>query len=85
VTYREWGDHNGYFRKEWRNELCQLHREDGPAYICYNPDGSIYWEEFYIAGKLLGYDKYGFWKLWERLNEEGRQAPDVLKYLARYS
>ena len=85
MTYRERIDSNGYFRKEWRNELCQLHREDGPAQISYYPDGSIYWEEFYIAGKFLGYDKRGFWAFWERLSEEKRQTSNLLTYLARYS
>jgi hypothetical protein len=29
-----------------------LHREDGPAYISYNTDGSIEWEFWYINGVL---------------------------------
>jgi len=62
-----------------------LHRESGPAYIRYNTDGSIDWEEFHIAGEFLGIDNEGFWKLWERLDERQRQAPNILKYLARYS
>ena len=61
------------------------HRYSGPAYICYNLDGSIEWEHFYVDGELLGDDKKGFWALWERLDEEGRRAPDILKCLARYS
>ena len=85
MIYRERRDYNGYFCKEWRNELCQFHREDGPAKICYYTDGSIYYEEFYIAGKFLGCDKYGFWALWERLDEEGRKDIEILKYLARFS
>jgi hypothetical protein len=113
VSYRKWKDGNGYLRKEWRNELHFLHREDGPAYICYYTDGTIMWEEFYlngknhrysgpaqisynrdgsiewksfyIKGKHLGDEEKGFWALWERLDEEGRQDPDILKCLARYS
>jgi hypothetical protein len=69
-------------------EFCidgKLHRESGPAYIRYNTDGSIDLEEFHIAGEFLGIDNEGFWKLWERLDERQRQAPNILKYLARYS
>jgi antitoxin component YwqK of YwqJK toxin-antitoxin module len=63
----------------------KLHRDSGPSRIDYYPDGSIYHEEFRLAGKYLGKNKIGFWALWERLDEEKRQAPDILKYLARYS
>jgi hypothetical protein len=111
--YKEWEDSDGYFYKQWGNETDWFHREDGPAYICYNPDGSIHWEAFYvsgdlhredgpasiyyypdgsikweyfhIAGKPFGRGKEGFWKFWEVLTEVGRQAPDILKCLARYS
>jgi len=62
-----------------------LHRENGPASIYYYPDGSIKWEYFHIAGKPFGRGKEGFWKFWEVLTEVGRQAPDILKCLARYS
>lgn len=61
------------------------HRDSGPAYIRYKPDGSIDLEFFYVSGEFLGDGKKGFWALWERLDEEGRQAPDILKCLARYS
>ena len=62
-----------------------LHREDGPAQISYYPDCSIEWENFNINGKSLGYNEKGFWALWERLTKVERQAPDILKCLARYS
>ena len=61
------------------------HRNSGPAKIWYNPDGSIELESFWISGNLIGKGKEGFWKLWERLNKMERQAPDILKCLARYS
>ena len=61
------------------------HRLDGPAQIGYFGDGSIHWEEFWIAGEFLGEDEFGFWKLWDILTEEDRQAPALLKYLMRYS
>ena len=42
------------------------HREDGPAYIGYNEDGSIYYEVYCINNKKLSkeewYSDYG-WKL----------------------
>ena len=85
MSYKEWEDLCGFLRKEWRNELGQLHRDSGPAIISYDLDGSIECEVFYISGKLLGSDKEGFWALWEILDEDGRQAPDILKYLARFS
>jgi len=113
VSYREYRISDGSSYKEWRNELGLFHREDGPAQICYNPDGSIGWEEFcmdgeyhresgpaliyynldgsieigyfYVAGELLGDDEEGFWALWEKLTEVQRQAPDILRYLSRYS
>ena len=69
-------------------EFCidgEYHRESGPAYIHYNLDGSINHEAFYVSGKFLGNDKKGFWALWGMLSEVERQAPDILKCLARYS
>jgi hypothetical protein len=63
----------------------KIHRKSGPAQICYHPDGSIDWVFFYVSGEYLGRNKRGFWALWDRLDEEGRQAQDILKYLARYS
>ncbi len=139
--YKEDKDICGYLHKEWFNDHGDLHREDGPAYIRYNPNGSISsqsfcinghlhredgpasiqydsygniisessflygqyhrkdgpaeirrnkvgsidYEEFWIDGKFLEIDKVGFWMLWGRLTEVERQAPDILKYLARYS
>ena len=76
---------NGSIEWEQFDIAGKLHRESGPAYIHYNHDGSIDWEEFHIAGEYLGRDKGGFWALWEILDERQRQAPDILKCLARYS
>jgi hypothetical protein len=72
---------------EWEqfNIAGKLHRKSGPAQIRYSRDGSIELEAFHIAGEYLGRDKGGFWALWEILDEDGRQAPDILKCLARYS
>jgi hypothetical protein len=113
MIYKEFKDPYGFLSKEWRNNAGELHREDGPAEICYNAngsirhqafylngsisrkdgpayiyhklDGSIDHEAFYVSGKFLEIDKVGFWRLWEILNEVERQAPDILKCLARYS
>jgi len=60
-------------------------RLNGPARIGYFRDGSICWEQFWIAEEYLGEDEHGFWKLWDILTEEDRQAPALLKYLMRYS
>ncbi len=85
MSYKEWIDTDGSLYKEWTNKAGHLHRQDGPAQISHYPDHSIEWESFYIDGKFFGYDKQGFWNLWEILDEEGRQAPDILKCLVRYS
>jgi antitoxin component YwqK of YwqJK toxin-antitoxin module len=61
------------------------HREDGPSEIAYYTNGTITFESFYFNGVHLGENKYGFWTLWDRLTEEGRQAHSLLKYLAKYS
>lgn len=61
-----------------------LHREDGPAAIRYYLDGSIEQESFCVSGALIGRDKEGFCALWEILSEEGRRAPNLLKYLAGF-
>lgn len=85
VSYKERKDSFGFLYKEWRNELHWFHREDGPAYIRYNPNGLIMCELFYVSGEYLGSGEKGFWALWERLTEVERQATALLKYLAIYS
>lgn len=60
-------------------------RADGPAYISYFRDGSIYFEEFWIDGDCLGQNEDGFWGLWEKLTEEGRNNHNLLRCLARFS
>ncbi len=62
-----------------------LHREDGPSITNYRRDGSINMEYFHLFGEFLGYDKIGFWVFWDRLNEERRRHPNVLRLLLRYS
>jgi hypothetical protein len=61
------------------------HNHLGPAVIIYNIDGSIMREEFCLDGEFLGFDEYGFWKLWGNLTHEQRQDRNILKYLVRYS
>ena len=85
MNYEEWKDSSGFLYKEWRNETGLIHREDGPAQICYNPDGPIEIEYFYVAGESLGYDEEGFWALWEKLTEGQRQAPGIIRYLVKFS
>jgi antitoxin component YwqK of YwqJK toxin-antitoxin module len=51
MSYEELEYFDGSFRREWKNGAGKLHREDGPAVICYYPDGSIKQEYFYINGK----------------------------------
>jgi hypothetical protein len=51
VSYKEWRDTDGYSTKEWRNEAYELHREDGPAYIKFYPNGARYFEVFFFNGK----------------------------------
>ena len=84
MSYKEWKDTNGYFHKGWRNDAEEYHRLDGPAYISYHPNGSIRIEEFWINGKYIGCNKFGFWSLWDSLTEADKQNPNLLKYLSRY-
>lgn len=50
MSYKEYKDDDGCIRKEWRNDAGELHREDGPAYIKYYDDGSIFYKQFFING-----------------------------------
>jgi hypothetical protein len=84
MSYEEIKINNGSFRREWRNISHQCHREDGPAIIYYHPDGSILEEDFYLNGKPLGPNKKGFWALWDRLTDDKRKNPELLKYLVRF-
>ena len=67
MSYREYKDVDGYLHKIWRNKLGEHHREDGPAYICYNPNGSINSQSFSMNGQFhredgpanIQYDSYG--------------------------
>lgn len=84
MSYKEYKN-AWFFAKEWRDDDGNCHREDGPAYIIYYPSGSINIEHFYFKGKFLGEGNIGFWNLWGLITEERRQAPDIIKCLARYS
>ena len=61
-----WYRDNGFiFRKEW----CQhgmMHRIDGPAVICYDEDGKISKQCWYLNGEECTEEKY-----WEKLKEMG--------------
>lgn len=56
------------------------HNINGPATIFYNEDGSIRKEIFLISGI-----HHTFWDFWDKLSEEERKHPNVLKCLVRYS
>jgi hypothetical protein len=84
MSYEEVKYSDGSFRRVWENGSGELHREDGPAIIWYNSDGSIFEEDFYLHGKCLGENKEGFLMLWGRLSDEKRQSPEILKCLAKY-
>jgi len=55
----------------------QLHREDGPAI------DSVVGKQWYFNGERLGLDDYGFWDLWDRLTDEQRANPTLLKWMPR--
>ncbi len=76
---------DGSSRREWKNRFGEYHREFGPAVTLYNSNGSIISEYFYINGTYFGSGESGFWNLWERLTEDERQNPEILKCLSRYS
>ena len=85
MTYKEVKHSNGSFRRVWSNENGELHREDGPAIVWYNSDGSIYEGKFSLHGELIGYNEEGFWALWDNLTDDKRKNPELLKYLVRFS
>jgi len=61
--------------KYWFKE-DKLHREDGPAVE--QRTGPIVW---YLQDESLGDEAEGFWKLWDRLTEEQRANPNLLKWM----
>jgi antitoxin component YwqK of YwqJK toxin-antitoxin module len=61
------------------------HREFGPATVDYNADGSINQECFYINGEYMGSEECGFWNLWDKLTDDKRRNPELLKYLVKFS
>jgi hypothetical protein len=68
------------FREEWRI-FGKLHREDGPAEIIAQTNSKCW----YFNNTFLGYNKEGFWLLWDRLSKEARRASNILKYLVMFS
>jgi antitoxin component YwqK of YwqJK toxin-antitoxin module len=76
---------DGSIKAEYFYINGKSHRELGPADIYYNGYGSIHDEWFYLDGKFFGSNKKGFWKLWDLLNHDQRQKPELLKYLAKFS
>ena len=62
-----------------------MHREVGPAETLYYPNGSIEIERFYLNGEYLGTNNIGFWVLWDKLTDDKRKNPEILKYLVRFS
>ena len=63
----------------------KLQNPFGPSSVHYYPDGSRVMETFILEGEYLGQDNDGFWKLWDKIADEQRRHPDILKFLARYS
>jgi hypothetical protein len=69
---------NENFSEEWR--VCgKRHREDGPAEIRKN---GVLW---CYNNVIFDYGENGFWALWNRLDEKGRQNHNLLKYLVMFS
>ena len=66
---------DGYRSKRWYKD-DQLHREDGPSV---ERSGGL--KEWHLDGQLLGYNTGGFWELWDRLTDEQRANPTLLKYI----
>lgn len=108
LSYKEYFDEDGFLHKQWRDYDGNLHREDGPCWIICEPNGLVFYEEFYIGGIrhningpaaifynddgsisietffILGI-QHSFWDFWDKLIEEERKKPDILKCLVRYS
>jgi hypothetical protein len=63
-----------------------FHRKDGPARTWINVNNpSYYKDEYWYCGMYLSEGKEGFWNLWNNLNEEERENPNILKLLIRYA
>jgi hypothetical protein len=61
-------------------------RLDGPAHIVYTQHGSINSEYFVISGRFIGpVSKITFWLLWDKLSDNQRNNPNILKLLSKYS
>ncbi len=54
----------------------RLHREDGPAVEF--PNGHQGW---YLYGMRLGSGADGFWEMWDRLTNEQRVNPNLLRWM----
>ena len=52
MIYKERIDSYNCIHKEWRNKDGRLHREDGPAYICYHSNNILMIEQFWFYGHL---------------------------------
>jgi hypothetical protein len=50
MSYFEWKNSSRFLNKEWKDEKGRYHREDGPAFIIYDPCGNIYYEGFRLHG-----------------------------------
>ncbi len=62
----------------------KYHRNDGAAMVDYSYNGSVLFESFHLYGELLGSNKSGLWALWERLTEEERNNPNIIKLMLEY-
>ena len=63
---------------KWWHVNDKLHRVDGPAIEYANGD-TVWW----LKDERLGEGVYGFWKLWDKLTDEQRGNPTLLKYMPR--
>jgi hypothetical protein len=59
----------------------KYHREDGPASIWYKENGFVDFYSFWFNGSHLGISNTGFWALWDRLSDEQRMNPNILKLI----
>jgi hypothetical protein len=63
---------NGH--EEWHFD-GQRHRANGPAQMRLGHPDMYWWKD-----DFLGYDEEGFSELWDRLNDEQREDPILLKF-----
>ena len=63
---------------KWWYKDDELHRTDGPAV-----ERAGGWKDWFLNDQFLGHGDFGFWALWDRLNDEQKNNLDLLMHLPK--